>query len=467
MRHSSPGFGDIGQSLPITEALRYLRESLGAVTIARRGITRIEAPLPAMDILGWLRTQRAEEKWYWDDNRDGSLILGGIGAADVIHDITAMDARAVSNRIHAMLGEDLQARLRGRYFGGMTFLPSPYVDNSWQHFGCYRFVLPRLEIVRMGKHHIMGLNLLPDDTNPQAMDDIRRMLEAIATTPKTDTPLFPMIEQRQDIPDRDGWEALLTRAIADIRNGIINKVALARKVILTLDSMIEPLDLMWSLRHREPNTLHYYLQPTPEQCFLGASPELLFRQSSEMVYTEAIAGTRRRGANSAEDAELGQDLMTHAKDAVEHQSVVDRIVQGLRALQATVFAEASRLHKMTRVQHKHTPIAAWLPPDCNAGDLLSILHPTPAVGGNPREAALAFIREHEPFERGWFAGVVGWIGYNRAEFAVGIRSALAEGNRLSVFSGAGIVAESHIPSEWQELEDKIAHILGLFTQGTL
>nr|VFK43483.1 MAG: 2-succinyl-6-hydroxy-2,4-cyclohexadiene-1-carboxylate synthase [Candidatus Kentron sp. TC] len=208
-----------------------------------------------MDILAWLRAQPARERWYWDDNRDGSFVLGGIGVADVIRGETAIDVHAVLEHTHAMLGEDPRARLRGHYFGGMTFMPPPYVDGSWRHFGCYRFVLPRLEIVRTGKHHVMGLNLLPGDASPRAMDGIRDMLGSVATMLRTDAPTLPAILQRSDTPDRDGWETLLTHAIAHIRNGTMNKVALARKTSLTLGAVIDPLDLMWLLRREEPNTL--------------------------------------------------------------------------------------------------------------------------------------------------------------------------------------------------------------------
>jgi menaquinone-specific isochorismate synthase len=95
-------------------------------------------------------------------------------------------------------------------------------------------------------------------------------------------------------------------------------------------------------------------------------------------------------------------------------------------------------------------------------EVLLALHPTPAVGGYPRREALEEIRALEPFDRGWYAGPVGWIGAEGSEFAVGIRSGLVRGNSLALFSGAGIVAGSVPEDEWAEIEQKIGGFVRVF-----
>lgn len=115
-----------------------------------------------------------------------------------------------------------------------------------------------------------------------------------------------------------------------------------------------------------------------------------------------------------------------------------------------------RLHK---VQHLYTPCNGILFDEVSDAEILPMLHPTPAVGGYPREQALTVIEKIEPFQRGWYAAPVGWVGHDTTEFAVAIRSGLVENNQLSLFSGAGIVEGSKPEKEWQEIENKIGSFL--------
>jgi len=95
--------------------------------------------------------------------------------------------------------------------------------------------------------------------------------------------------------------------------------------------------------------------------------------------------------------------------------------------------------------------------------LMQALHPSPAVGGVPTNKAIAYLREHEPFDRGWYAGPVGWVGPESGEFAVAIRSGLVRGNTLSLYSGAGIVDGSTPDGEWSEIETKLSNALSALT----
>jgi menaquinone-specific isochorismate synthase len=183
------------------------------------------------------------------------------------------------------------------------------------------------------------------------------------------------------------------------------------------------------------------------------------------VVSEAVAGTRERGETPEADAALREELLTSAKERREHAFVQRAIQRALETLCTSVeAADAPSELALARGRHLHAAIRGALSPDTATVDLLEALHPTPAVGGVPTDAALSAIRQQEPFDRGWYAGPVGWIGPDAADFAVAIRSGLLRPTRLALFSGAGIVDGSAPDREWAEIEQKIgdfAAVLGL------
>jgi Isochorismate synthase len=181
--------------------------------------------------------------------------------------------------------------------------------------------------------------------------------------------------------------------------------------------------------------------------------------------SEAVAGTRGRGDTPEADAALRDELMDSPKERREHAFVQEAIRDELDRLCTSVEApEAPSDLALAQGRHLHARLTGTLRSGTSTLDLLDALHPTPAVGGVPTDAALGAIRTQEPFDRGWYAGPVGWIGADAAEFAVAIRSGLVRDDRLALFSGAGIVDGSEPEREWDEIEQKIgdfASILGL------
>jgi len=190
------------------------------------------------------------------------------------------------------------------------------------------------------------------------------------------------------------------------------------------------------------------------QAFVGATPELLARQRGVVLETHALAGTAPRGFDARSDTALGQALLASAKDRREHQIVVDALRSSLCALGSDVRCGATGLRRLTGLQHLETPLTARVPPD---GFLRAVdrLHPTPALGGAPRTQALAWLAEHEPLDRGWFGGPLGWQEGDHAECLVAIRSALLHDDHAWTFAGAGIVAASSPDAEWDETTLKL------------
>jgi menaquinone-specific isochorismate synthase len=252
---------------------------------------------------------------------------------------------------------------------------------------------------------------------------------------------------------------MVRRALADIEAGRLEKVVHARAATFDFDQPLDPVAVLQHLQPATPNCFHYGIRPEGGGMFFGASPERLFYVRDQTVESEAVAGTRARGASQQADAALRTELLESEKDRREHAFVQDAIAERLQTLCTSVEApEAAEEMRLARGRHLRSRLRGTLRAGTSAVDLLRALHPTPAVGGVPAEAAQATIRAREPFDRGWYAGPVGWIGPSDAEFAVAIRSGLAHDTRLMLYSGAGIVAGSDPASEWDEIEQKIGDI---------
>ena len=296
-------------------------------------------------------------------------------------------------------------------------------------------------------------------------DDLPAAIASLpAATPAEGGPL-PAPSRRTDRPDQAGWTRMVRWALDAIEAGRLDKVVLARRVALGLDRRVDPLRVLQHLKAATPGCFHFALGPPDGPTFVGASPERLFRREGNEVVSEAVAGTRARGETPEADAALREELLSSEKDRREHAFVQRALEQALQALCTTVDgAEFPSDLALARGRHLHAPIRGALQPNTSTVNLLEGLHPTPAVGGVPTDAALTAIREQEPFDRGWYAGPVGWVGPDAADFAVGIRSGLLHPDRLALFSGAGIVAGSQPDREWAEIEQKIADfaaVLGL------
>ncbi len=264
--------------------------------------------------------------------------------------------------------------------------------------------------------------------------------------------------QRHETGD---YRASVARALERIAAGEFKKIVLARAQDLTADRALHPLRMLNGLRQRFPDCYSFSFAHGRGPSFIGASPERLVRVSKGTLETEALAGSIRRGASASEDAALGSALLRSEKDLREQREVLDDILARLAPLGiAPEFPAQPQLRRLANVQHLHTPIRATLPESVQLLDVIAAMHPTPAVGGSPRDAAVRRIRELEGFPRGFYAGALGWLNARGGgEFFVGIRSALVEGPRARVFAGAGIVAGSTPEKEFAETELKFEAML--------
>jgi menaquinone-specific isochorismate synthase len=252
------------------------------------------------------------------------------------------------------------------------------------------------------------------------------------------------------------YRAAVARALGLITTGAFDKIVLARALDLAAPSPLHPLRVLHGLRQRFPDCYSFSLAGGRGPSFIGASPERLVRVSQGVLETEALAGSTPRGAGASEDAALAAGLLASEKDRREHRLVLDSIVRRLAPLGLRLeFPDKPAVRRFANVQHLHTPVRAALPENVRLLDALARLHPTPAVGGSPRAAAVARIRELEGFPRGLYAGALGWLNARGGgEFFVGIRAALVDGAAARLYAGAGIVAGSDPEKEFAETELK-------------
>ena len=421
---------------------------------------RFEVPVGRVGLFGWLREQQASPKLYWS-GRDDRSEVAALGAAD-LYESAAEDPEDMRKRLSSLL---TSGDPRLRYYGGLRFDAGRAAGAEWAAFGAYRFVLPRFELrVRAGET-VLACNLvLPRDTENR--DEILEEIENLSFVPRPFEESLPKPISRANAPGFPIWRKNVEQALSAFEEGRLGKVVLARRADFGFDDDLDPALLAGKLKDATPDCFHFYVEPESGVAFIGASPERLFRREGRTILSEAVAGTRPRADSETDDEDLREELLKSGKDRMEHAYVRDSIRDALGALCQSLEVDG-RMSEMKLTQRRHlvTGVRGTLREAVSDADILEAMHPTPAVGGHPRREALREIADLETFDRGWYAGPVGWIGGDVAEFAVGIRSGLVSGRNLALFSGAGIVSGSVPEKEWAEIEQKISDFTRIFGLG--
>jgi isochorismate synthase len=263
------------------------------------------------------------------------------------------------------------------------------------------------------------------------------------------------------VRDPAAWTAAVEIASARLRAGDAEKVVLAREVLARGDGVVSAAMVARSLRAAYPSCFTYLITGADGTALAGASPELLVRRSGDRAFAQPMAGSVARGATDAEDDRLARELEDSAKEAVEHRVVSEFVVEAMRPFARSVSARSPEVVRFTNIQHLATSVSAELThPAANALELAAALHPTPAVGGWPRDAADVLIDELEGMERGWYAGAVGWIdGNGDGEFAIALRCGLLWEDGARLYAGVGVMPNSEAARELEETELKFKALL--------
>ena len=455
----------------------YLREALAEAS-TRRSQTVVSVTVPygcADPIATVFASRRAGEPFFCWEQPDRNLRLAALGR---VHEITSRgpDRFVEVAADCAHLSGDAVLRGEGGFTtgalwtGGFAFHDEGTeagVDPAWSSFEPATMILPELAIQSSDAGNFITVNLMAGPgADPAALAD-----SALVRIAGLVHPELPMIDPHptvaasiESVRSPEDYEQSVAAAVERIRAGEIEKVVLAREVVARSGSAHDPAAIFGALRIGFPSCFNFCVG-TGEATFIGASPELLVRCAGRGVSTVGLAGSTRRSSDPAVDDHLAQQLLGSSKDRGEQAVVVRRIVKSLSKLSVWVeAADEPEIIKVANIQHLGTPVYAQLAQPRTAIELAGLLHPTPAVGGEPWKKARRVMAEVERMDRGWYAGPVGWMdGSGDGEFCVALRSALIRDREAHLFAGVGVVADSDPAAELAETEIKLGALLPLLS----
>lgn len=347
--------------------------------------------------------------------------------------------------------------------GGMTFDPEREPTALWESFPAGKLVLPSYTIVRNKQRYFATMSrfLQPTDMVHDVMHDMER-LEGI---------LFDSIQEQNKGPQRilyqnviapEAWIASVQKAVDEIKAHKAKKIVMAREVRVKLNKEASISDLLRRLLNTQPNSYVFALEEGND-CFLGATPERLVLIEGNKLLSTCLAGTAPRGKTDVLDKEIAHALLHDEKNLEEHAYVVQMIKESIAPSCANiVIPQEPIIYPLRNLQHLYTPVEAELKPGFTVFDIVRALHPTPALGGLPRDKALRFIREEEHLDRGWYGAPIGWVDSDHnSEFAVAIRSGLVQKDEVSLFAGCGVMRDSDPEMEFEETNVKFLPILNV------
>jgi menaquinone-specific isochorismate synthase len=473
----------------------FLRQSLQRAIDSAPGLVVITVPAPVAPLEALACASEYAVLW---DPPSGTR-YAGIGKAVEL-------AASGRDRITALVraAEPLWPRLcciehpgvapaRPRLFGGFAFAPGAAQTQVWRDFGDARFVLPTWLYAREPATEESG----PEEGVERAALSLTVDTAALAGASNADRASFlarhmaafervsGMLEQaarqRADAGAGEGagmgaevesatvleteemdpaaWRQQIRDIHSAIDAGRCDKIVAARCTMVELSRAADPALVLAALGRRYADCYRFGYRFGPGAMFVGAPPERLIARVGDRVFTEALAGSIATEPGH-EQAAAGA-LLASGKDRSEQDFVVQtiRAVLGPLCKELEVPAEPE-IRALRHVLHLKTPITGTLARPAHVLDLVAALHPTPAVGGVPTDAAMAWIAEREPASRGWYAAPVGWFDDSgQGEFAVAIRSGLLCGGRAYLYAGAGIVRGSDPDAEFAETRLKQRAVL--------
>jgi len=448
----------------LTAFLAECRES--AVESGRPRLVSITIAVESLDPLAVLESIfDPGERHFYAERPSGGWAIAGAESALAFEATGPRRFAECQGFIDRTLADTIAVGDQDVPFGGPHFFATfAFLDavGADEPFAAASVFVPRWQVAQREGRTTAVANLLIDADSPvEAL--AARVWNAHAKFRAFDfsAPEFPEGQPAagsrvEEVGGRRSYETAVSRALARIEAGEFQKIVLARAKDVVAGAPLNPLRLLNGLRERFPDCNAFSVANGAGQSFIGASPERLLCVRDGVMRTEALAGSAQRGATASEDAALGARLLQSDKDLREHRIVLESILRRLAPLHLDLRHSARpALKRLSNVQHLHTPVEAELPRGVRLLDMLGRLHPTPAVGGTPREVVIPLIAGLEAFPRGLYCGAVGWIDAGGGgEFIVALRSALVDGSRARLYAGAGIVQGSSPQNELEETELK-------------
>ncbi|HET6528888.1 MAG TPA: isochorismate synthase [Balneolaceae bacterium] len=437
----------------------------------------VSLPIEAIDPLFYLEKHRNDEgfQYYWEKPSEEFAIAAG----EEMLNISASGKgrfQAINQQVKAIQETTSEYSHSGHpcsglmFLGGFSFFDT-ISDEVWKSFKPASFTIPKWMIIRDGRHHLLTLFFdVQSFSSPQSLHryllhKIEEVNHFIADTPvdkangSQKMPHQNHLSGDQNV-EYERWISSVKKAKEQINQNNFKKIVLARHISQTA-RQTSPVQIINRLRGEYPDCYNFLIHHPEGRTFLGSTPEKLASFRHQTMQTEALAGSIQRGETSAEDALFEQNLTASSKEQHEHNFVVKDINQRLKPfVEHFDTNQQPEIRKLANVQHLYTPIRASLKSDVDILSIVEQLHPTPAVGGYPREKAVPYIQQFEDFERGWYAGPIGWLNtQGRGAFGVAIRSGLLTKSDAHFYAGCGIVADSDPYTEWQETNLKFQPML--------
>lgn len=459
------------KTFEIAPLLSEIASFVDKTNFERATLIHVSIPYTLHDPLAILETISANEFSFFWERPDLEMAISAGGLAYSVEDekISKTELFELVNHWRTsfiQFGYTDHSLAAPFFVGGMAFQPQTH-SEVWKAFKKLRLTVPEWTYIKNGQFGLLNLACIvqPEDTSTTVINKLQNSLSKIQkaisslsdASPEPDKLSFFVANETS----YEKWEKGIQKAKNLFESGEAQKLVLARELDISASRAIDPTRFINKLRGLYPSCYSFMIHLPEGPTFLGSSPERLVSFHKNYILTEALAGSISRGKSAKEDAFLEQTLLNNAKDISEHNIVVNEILSRLRPFSNEIqVAEQPGIRKIANVQHLHTPITAWINHKTELLNLFFELHPTPAVGGYPKAAAQKYVHLIEGFDRGWYAGPVGWFNLTGSgEFAVGIRSGIIWENKARFYAGCGIVPDSDPMNEWDETKLKFIPML--------
>ncbi|HKJ67862.1 MAG TPA: isochorismate synthase [bacterium] len=433
---------------------------------------QVQIPVAPYDIMDYVsRLDRSNEKFlYWRHPEEDQEFLG-VGVTEEFR-FQGTDRFQHAGGVFDRLQQDTEV-VTGTdtidipfvFFGG-SFFPE-ITGSEWASFEPAILYMPEWMIAKKHGTTLLVLNLklssMPD------LNDIKEkaliLLDSLSHAAEFGAPSMQKFQLSLN-GEKDTWMTMVQRSLQSIKEHHLEKVVIGSRIRVDLYGQPSLAELLQNLATDYPTCITFALRESGGQIFFGSTPEWLVRTHDTIVHCDALAGSTTRSEDPGEDRALGEALLHDPKNRAEHQYVVEYIRQILQPVATEIsVGDTPQLQKLRNVQHIYTPITARTRQGISPFELLAKVHPTPAVGGIPSPDALRFIRDLEDYDRGYFAGPIGWLStVNTMNMVVGLRSGLLRNDSLLLYAGAGIVRDSIPEEEYKELQLKYQPILSAIRQ---
>lgn len=397
----------------------------------------------------------AGQRYYWQ-NREKTFTLVGLGHA---YTITSQSEKQRFDDVEQQWKKLTQhvvtndQALQPILFGGFTFDPENGVTGEWEGIPQAFFAVATYQLVMRNDHVYISTNYIAEQENPQVFEQLCKKRDELMHTAQVKalkTYSKPQVKSSFE-PYKEEYLESIKQVTSLIRQKKADKVVIARSLALQFEEAVSSPNVLSQIILEQPESYLFGLE-YQDKLFFGASPERLVKVEDSYAYSSCVAGSVKRGKTAEEDEKLGQSLLNDAKNRSEHQYVVDMIGNTFKENCSSYdIPSQPKLLKIRDIQHLFTPVEGQLKNNATILQLVKTLHPTPALGGVPRNRAMEVIRAYEPMNRGYYAAPIGWLdAEGNGEFAVAIRSALLLQDKAFLYAGGGIVADSEPQSEYEE-----------------